>query len=168
MRARACTLVLASLLLGSCGTETPRYYVLSKISGVTEVDVYSGGETAGSITDRKAVAAIVSFLNSRRDHWFDAKGRVFGTFGDIELLDAHKKRVAWISFGGGGMVQSRPTMTYRDSVAAREFIVTRIGPPAETQRDADALCSLLGGQVQRRAEQLSLACAAKTTPANES
>jgi len=88
-------------------------------------------------TNKKQVAAVTALLNARRDNWFDPQGIIFATSGYLELRDAHGKLLASIDFGSGGMYQSRPTMTYRDSVKVREFEVLREpGWPGETDRDA--------------------------------
>jgi hypothetical protein len=138
--------VALTILFTSCGMDAPRYYLLSPIAGVAAVNVHQNGHVEGKIVDRRRVAAILSFLNARRNHWFDPKGGIFATTDDLELVDSKGKQIAWISFGGGGMYQSRPTMTYADSVGRKEFIVVRVGSPSETQRDADTLCGLLGGK----------------------
>jgi hypothetical protein len=145
---RSIAAVLVAALLSDCGS--PRYYLLSPLTGIAEVDVLHMG-TVGKIVERNRVAAITAFMNARRDRWYDPRGSRFATTGDLELLDSHRKRIASIAFGPGGMAQSRPSMTYVDSVARRELIVIRVGPPDETARDAEILCKLLGSKYHRMA-----------------
>ncbi|HEX3467576.1 MAG TPA: hypothetical protein VHT05_05805, partial [Candidatus Elarobacter sp.] len=108
------------------------------------INLYSHADVVAKITDPTRVSAVVSFLNARRDRWYDPRGGLFGAASDIDLLDSKGRSVAFISFGGGGLYQSRPTKTFVDS-DGYELALARTGPPDETQHDADALCALLGG-----------------------
>jgi hypothetical protein len=139
--------VLAGVL-GGC--DSHRYYQLSPLSGVVEIDVVTNlREPAGNIVKPEQVAAITAFMNARLDHWYDSHGVGFGTTGNLAFLDAHHKRIAYISFGTGGMYQTRPNMTYTDSVKRHEFQVTRNPPDKQGENDKAELCGLLGSRFQR-------------------
>lgn len=139
----------ALIVWGSAhGWTTRRHYLISPLHRVAEVDVVDNmSHVVGRIIDEKEVAAIVAFMNARRDNWYDPEGGMFGTGGDLELLDAHGKRRASMFFGGGGMMLTRPDMTYRDSVRVHELLVFRtIG---DTEGDAATLCALLSHDLHK-------------------
>ncbi len=141
----------ALLVWGSVhGWTTRRHYLISPLDGVAEVDLRDNMDfVAVRVVDKKQVAALVAFMNARRDNWYDPEGQMFGMDGDLEFLDAHKQRRASVSFGPGGMMLTRPDMTYRDSVKVQEFLVFRTH--GDTEHDAVTLCALLSSALHRAA-----------------
>ncbi|HEX3467871.1 MAG TPA: hypothetical protein VHT05_07335 [Candidatus Elarobacter sp.] len=116
--------------------------MLSPLDRVAEVDVVDNmSNVIGRVTGERDVATVVAFMNARRDNWYDPEGGMFAMGGDLEFLDAHKKRRASVSLGAGGMMLTRPDMTYRDSVRVQEFLVFRT--TGDTEGDAAQLCAIL-------------------------
>lgn len=139
----ATAVVLVGISLSGCARH--RYYTLSSIVGVREIDVARDGRVAAIVRDPHRVEQIVNFMNSRSDRWFDPQGIMFAQIGDLIFRDARQHVVAEVSFGLGGMAQERPSMTYRDSNGVQPFLVIRgNGYPGETERDSALLCDILG------------------------
>lgn len=129
-----------AVLLNGC---THRYYTLSRIEGITYIDVFDNqGNPSGRITDRTQVARIVAFANTLLDRWYDPEGIILVTTGGIRLQGPSN----WvnISFATGGMALTRKGMTYTDSVKTQDFVVIRTEDSWHDDRDAAALCRLLG------------------------
>jgi hypothetical protein len=146
------TIAMLAMIMLVSGCDQRRYYELSPLTGVAEVDVVTHMDTvAGRIVKREQVAAITAFMNARLDHWYDPHGDIFATTGDLDLLDARGKRLASIAFGPGGMYQTRPSMTYTDAAKRRQFIVIRAPRADVGAKDAAILCGLIGAKFNRTA-----------------
>ncbi len=127
-------------LAGSLSACYHRYYTLSPIEGITQIDVRDVyGDVSGRITNRAQVSSIVAFLNARRDRWFDPGPLVLDETGGLSLRGPGN----WVElyFGRNGMSQRRKGMTYTDSVKTRDFVVVRT---EESENDHATLCHLLG------------------------
>ena len=119
---------------------THRYYTLSPIQGITQIDVHDVyGDVSGRITGKVQVASIVAFLNARRDRWYDPGPLILDETGALSLRGPSN----WVKlyFGLNGMHQQRKGMTYTDSVKTRSFTVVRT---EDTENDHATLCRLLG------------------------
>ena len=135
-------IALLTVFLGGCA---PRYYVFAPLDHVAEIDVSDGLYGRGRITDPKRVAAVVAYLNARRDRWFHTWD-TFALTGDLTLLDSRKRQIASIAIGPGGMVQSRPGMRYRDAYWDGDFLLDWSD---SSDRDEPILCALLGPENAR-------------------
>lgn len=121
-----------------------RYYTMSPIEGIMQIDVRDVyGDVSGRLTDSARVASIVAFLNARRDRWYDPGPLILDETGGLSL----RGRGNWvnISFGRNGMYQTRKGMTYTDSVKTRDFVVVRT---ENGENDQATLCRLLGPRFQ--------------------
>lgn len=136
--------VLASLvaLLGGCG---PHTYFLPPYKDVAAIHVYSV-PPGSTITDPQRIAAIVAFLNARRDDWQDGF-HPMAVGGSLALYDAQHKQLGIVSIGPSGMMQTRPDLSYWWSPRShpRALQVVRATEFAQAYKDYAALCGIVGG-----------------------
>ena len=137
------------VLMSGCGRH---YYPVSNLDGIVEIDVRHEYPAFGRIIDRKRVAAIVAFMNARRDRWYDPGDKIFALSGELTFLGPHNKRFASVFIGPGGMMLSRPGRTYHNDMGElRELQLDRTPWPAEAEEDEATLCALIGTENARYA-----------------